>query len=533
MAVGYNPKVVTSGLKFHIDAANIKSYDANDQGISGEQLFTTTGSTTWSVTTGVTEVSAVVVGGGGGGAASDYNSNTDNEGGCGGGGGGLAYGTFPVTPGETLTIVVGSGGGGGTAPAGAGTNGGASQIKRGSTVLLHGGGGGRGTHGIPGTGGSGGDSSGPQRDGGGTGGAGGEAEDNTRGDGGGGGGAGGYSGNGGAGASPETYVYGSAGSGGAGGGGGGDGTYPKAGAAGGGGVGLEAKGLSGGSGPQGGGKKGSGGSNGGGGSSYTGTAGDGGNYGGGGGGAGSNVADEQPGGDGAPGAVRIVWGFGRKYPEETAPAPASTKIKNITNDSTRTNAIFGKATHTSNGSLSTFDTDGEFAIIKDDNIFTDAALEAKWTLSLWVKFDALGTIHSRHHTLFTHGNNATREGLLLGTKYLSGSNTVLYFSLTSDDLEGNTGISTGTWYNIVYTLNNTTYEKQIYLNGSLDNSHTGGGAYSATTGSNARFFKMLHQTGTGYNNFDGSMGFCSFYDRVLTAVEIKQNFNALRGRYGI
>ena len=32
MAVGYNPKVVTSGLKFHIDAANIKSYDANDQG---------------------------------------------------------------------------------------------------------------------------------------------------------------------------------------------------------------------------------------------------------------------------------------------------------------------------------------------------------------------------------------------------------------------------------------------------------------------------------------------------------------------
>ena len=73
MAIGYNPKVVTSGLKFHIDAANIKSYDANDQGISGEQLFTTTGTTTWSVTTGVTEVSAVVVGGGGGGAASDYN----------------------------------------------------------------------------------------------------------------------------------------------------------------------------------------------------------------------------------------------------------------------------------------------------------------------------------------------------------------------------------------------------------------------------------------------------------------------------
>ena len=133
--------------------------------------------------------------------------------------------------------------------------------------------------------------------------------------------------------------------------------------------------------------------------------------------------------------------------------------------------------------------------------------------------------------MFTHGNNATREGLLLGTRNYGGNK--LFFSLTSDDLTGNASISTDIWYNIVYTLNNTTYEKQLYLNGSLDNSHTGGGAYSATTGSNARFFKMLHQTGTNYKNFDGSMGFCSFYDRVLTAVEIKKNFNALRGRYRI
>lgn len=528
MGVAYNPKVVTSGLKFHIDGSNIKSYDANDQGISGEQLFTTTGSTTWSVTTGVTEVSAAVVGGGGGGAAGHYEANNDEEGGCGGGGGGLAWGTFPVSPGETLTIIVGAGGAGGPAPGGAGSHGGASQIKRGSTILLNGGGGSRGTHGIPGTGGSGGDSSGTVREGGGTGGAGGEAEDNTRGDGGGGGGAAGYSGNGGDGRSPETDTYGASGSGGAGGGGGGDGIYPMAGAAGGGGVGLESQGTSGGVGGQNGGKKGSSGSNGSGGSSYTGRAGDGGNYGGGGGGSGATSDNDEPGGDGAPGAVRIVWGLGRKYPEEAATSPASTKIKNITNDSTRTNAFFGKATHTSNGGLSTFDTDGEFAIIKDDNIFTDAALEAKWTLSLWVKFDSL---QGTYNTLFTHGNNATREGLLLGTRNSGGNK--LFFSLTSDDLTGNASISTDIWYNIVYTLNNTTYEKQIYLNGSLDNSHTGGGAYSATTGSNARFFKMLHQTGSTYKNFDGSLGVCSFYDRVLTAVEIQQNFNAHRGRFGI
>ena len=530
MAVGYNPKVVTSGLKFHIDGANIKSYDSSDQGISGEQTFTTTGTTSWTVTTGVTEVSAVVIGAGGGGAAGDSGGYQDEEGGCGGGGGGLAYGTFPVTPGETLTIVVGSGGAGGSAPAGAGTNGGASQIKRGSTVLLQGGGGGRGTHGIPGTGGSGGTGTGPEKDGGGTGGTGGQADDNTRGDAGGGGGAGGYSGNGGAGASPDNSLTGFVGSGGAAGGGGGD-SYPKAGGAGGGGVGLDSKNRSGGSGPQGGGRAGSGGSNGGGGSSFTGVAGDGGNYGGGGGGGAGWNSTEQPGGDGAPGAVRIVWGFGRKYPEEAAPAPASTKIKNITNDSTRTEASFGKATYISNGLSSAFDVDGEYGIIKDDTIFTDSVLEANWTFSFWVKFDTLGTSSGTYYTLFTHGNNATRAGLLLGTRYYNSNK--LFFGLTADDLTGNATISTNTWYNIVYTFNNSTYLKQIYLNGSLDNSHTGGGAYSAVVGSNARFFKILHKITTSYNTFDGSLGVCSFYDRVLTTTEIEQNFNALRGRFGI
>jgi hypothetical protein len=33
--------------------------------------------------------------------------------------------------------------------------------------------------------------------------------------------------------------------------------------------------------------------------------------------------------------------------------------------------------------------------------------------------------------------------------------------------------------------------------------------------------------------FDGKLSVAKIYNRALTAAEIKQNFNALRGRYGI
>ena len=69
------------------------------------------GSYTFTVPAGVVQVSAVCVGGGGGGGG---NNGTSGPGAGGGGGGSLAYGTFDVTPGESLTVIVGVGGYAGT-----------------------------------------------------------------------------------------------------------------------------------------------------------------------------------------------------------------------------------------------------------------------------------------------------------------------------------------------------------------------------------------------------------------------------------
>jgi hypothetical protein len=270
-------------------------FAAGGAGLIAKQIeFTTPGTYSWTVPTGITTISSVVVGGGGGGAGNGGSGVY----GLGGGGGGLSYAvSIAVTPGETLTIDVGAGGAGGGI---SGTSGGNSSIKRGATTLLvaNGGGGGQRTSsGAPVSGGSGGAALGYS--GGGNGGGGGTASSNTRG--GGGGGAGGYSGNGGNGGTVSTPPESGAG------GGGGGGAEGSAQGNGGGGVGILGEGSSGASGG-GGGSGGSNGVNSGNSNPGSNTAVHGGLYGGGGSG-GDNFGTT-----GGNGAVRIIWGDGRSYP---------------------------------------------------------------------------------------------------------------------------------------------------------------------------------------------------------------------------
>jgi hypothetical protein len=270
--------------------------------VSSQAAFTGSGANSWTVPSGVKSVSAVLVGGGGGGAGS---RGDRGEGNTGGAGGGLAYGSFVVIPGETLTINVGSGGSPGGSDSDGGS-GGTSSIVRGGTTLMSasGGSGGvsRSTNST--SGGTPSWSSSITSSGGGNGGSGGGASDNNSG--GGGGGAGGYSGNGGAGGNAGSGTAGS------GGGGGGGGATNSGGGYSGGGVGILGAGSNG--------TAGALNANGGGGSGgNAGTQTVGGSYGGGGGSrdddsSGSGVA-------GASGAARLIWGAGRAYP--------STNVGNV------------------------------------------------------------------------------------------------------------------------------------------------------------------------------------------------------------
>ncbi|WP_442489382.1 glycine-rich domain-containing protein [Halomonas litopenaei] len=251
---------------------------------TGEAIFTSIGTHDWVVPAGVTSVSALCIAGGGGGG---HLSST--QGGSGGGGGGLVYwNDVPVTPGETLSVVVGAGGSG----ASRGNSSGFSANASNATAL-------GGVNGVTGAngdpGGSGGGAVGGTASH--TGGEGGGTSATYSKGGGGGGGAAGYTADGGNG-------YGS------------NDAFQRAG--GGGGVGLFG-GDTGGTGGRGGISYGNGGAGGSGGSS--GKSGDNGGHGGtygGGGGGGTYGNGRGAGGSGAQGAVRIIWGPGRSFPDNAA-----------------------------------------------------------------------------------------------------------------------------------------------------------------------------------------------------------------------
>jgi hypothetical protein len=253
----------------------------------GQQEWGTPGTYSF-VVPNVTEISAVTIGPGRSGQAV-------SDGGQGGDGGDLRYAiSIPVTPGETLTILIGSG----TAPS-------RTEIRRGSTILLAAGNPGHSVDnqiaqyastpidGVNIFGGAGGH----------PGGASSSPPIYQRGNGG--GGAGGYAGNGGHGGNQiASYTAGT------GGGAAGGSASPTSGEAGwgGGGVGLKGQGASGTTNGQG----GSGGSNA---IAPSGiNAATGGTYGGGGGGQGKVSSTYGTPGPGQPGGARIIHGGGRYYP---------------------------------------------------------------------------------------------------------------------------------------------------------------------------------------------------------------------------
>jgi hypothetical protein len=110
---------------------------------------------------------------------------------------------------------------------------------------------------------------------------------------------------------------------------------------------------------------------------------------------------------------------------------------------------------------------------------------------------------------------------------------LIYFVLytTQSFIGGTTGnayvsVPYSTWKHVVGTYDGNSVK--MYLDGVLTNSDSASGSFAASA-LNVRLGSDVSRNrwATGsWNNF-------SIYNRALTAVEIQQNFNALRGRYGI
>ena len=466
----------------------------------GQQEYTTPGTYSWIVPDRVTSISAVCVGGGGGSNASSPTSTYA------GGGGALRYvNNIPVIPGQNITVTVGAGGIGGTLlPATAVQNGRESSIIVSGQVVCSAAGG----SGITGLGGN---------TGVGAGGNGGNGLGNSGSGGGGGGGAAGYSGNGGNGGLGLNSSP-SAGGGGGGGGGGGANSYAGGG---GGGVGLLGEGLSGTATAtndnQNGGTGGSGGTAGGTPSPLVtlGIApGTGGLYGGGAGGTHDDINNLYRGSNGGTGAVRIIWGGGRSYPLNAA---------NSTTFLT-TNVSYGSFVNVTTPILYDSRNSGSLVFNNLDNYVAMPELPSQTNSPLsvfaWVFLNAtpVGTNGIWGH--YGVNNNVHYEINPTATRLRLGDTNKADLPM----------LAIGSWQFVGFTSTGSSHS--YYVNGVLTTTWTGPTGTILGSGSAFPSGHMIGRSDAG-RVWNGRIAHVAVYTTELTAAEVLNNFNALRGRYGV
>lgn len=96
---------------------------------------------------------------------------------------------------------------------------------------------------------------------------------------------------------------------------------------------------------------------------------------------------------------------------------------------------------------------------------------------------------------------------------------------------GSINFSVGEWMNITLVIDRSTNYMTIYKNAGKDGTVTT--STTIGTGSISSTSSLSIGALVGGNFFNGDIALVRGYNRALSLVEMKQNFNALRGRFGI
>ncbi len=128
---------------------------------------------------------------------------------------------------------------------------------------------------------------------------------------------------------------------------------------------------------------------------------------------------------------------------------------------------------------------------------------------------------------FTYSNNIISGGFSGQHAFWLQASNKLYAGHNGawSTVSGNTTLSTNTWYFGAVTYSNTTGWK-LYLNGREDGT-------SANTTTFVGNQEINIASYGGGNNFIGRISNVQIYNRVLSATEIVQNYNATKKRYGL
>jgi hypothetical protein len=144
-----------------------------------------------------------------------------------------------------------------------------------------------------------------------------------------------------------------------------------------------------------------------------------------------------------------------------------------------------------------------------------------FTVSIWLKSNS-GSITGTLFGNYPAGNLQIFYGSRYIGMWLNNTSTYLGTSPWSTTLPEFT-----TNYTQIVVLRKNTSDTEFYINGVLVKT----GSSSDTIGS-VNNFRMGTNT-SGSETYNGNIYNVSIYNRALSTAEVSQNFNALRGRYGI
>lgn len=192
-------------------------------------------------------------------------------------------------------------------------------------------------------------------------------------------------------------------------------------------------------------------------------------------------------------------------------------LSTIKNYGTLTNMSSSDYTSGRSGYFS-FDGTNQYVVIPNDIGLSPGAI----TCECVFKFDTIGS----KNTLFSLNYNNASSGYLI--RQITGYQIIVYSDHgTETNITSTSTISANTIYHLTVTQNNGVCT--IYLNGVQNKQAT-----LTNPVLNTSYESTIGRRGTPVGAYlDGNVYFSKIYNRVLSADEILNNFNAIRGRYGL
>jgi len=180
--------------------------------------------------------------------------------------------------------------------------------------------------------------------------------------------------------------------------------------------------------------------------------------------------------------------------------------------------------------------DGTDDYINLNNISSQNLDVVNTTVSIWFKLDSITS--SDVQTLFDRRSNSTAATfkIFFSQDSLSGILTEIKIRVQTASDDESVPIPNVTptteWTNITGTYDGS--DIKGYINGELKLNHTmpiGGDLVTGSTG--RRMFLGARTNDSISRYFNGIISTTNIYNKALTADEVQQNYNALRGRFGI